>query len=152
MKKIKYPGELSQHELDPIVKELKQVHRMNKVDIYNFVNSELGSVEDTLKDTNFKVLRDERRIPFTIVKRYEPLAYMTTEELIMRVQDLGLAIVHQEDGNIEIMYDDYTIAITYDYEQYAMSQYGIEDGEDPEVIKELYYTLTRYANTPVEKR
>ena len=69
MKKIYFVGELSQEELDPIVKELREIHKMNYEDIYNFVNSPIGLVEDALEFTSYKVLRDENCKCVTIVKR-----------------------------------------------------------------------------------
>lgn len=69
MKRIKYVGELTQEQLDPIVKELREIHDMNNEDIFNFVNSPIGLVEDALEFTNYKVLRDENCKCVTIIKR-----------------------------------------------------------------------------------
>ena len=71
MERIFFVGELSQRELDPIVKELREVHDMNDDDIFNFVNSPIGLVEDALEFTSYMVLRDENCKCVTIVKRGE---------------------------------------------------------------------------------
>ena len=151
LQKIKYPGELPQCKLDPIIKELRAVHDMNQEDIYNFVNSPLGLVEDALQGTSYKVLRDENRKCYTIAKTHVALPRMRHQDFIMHVKNLGLSI-DIENREFKIAYDDYTIAIVHMDIPHCMTQYAIEDGEDPEVLQELFHVMVQYANTPVEWR
>ena len=71
MKRIKFVGELTKEQLDPIVKEVREIHNQNDEDIYNFVNSKLTDVQDALEFTSYKILRDENGRCVTIVKRGE---------------------------------------------------------------------------------
>ena len=76
---------------------------------------------------------------------------LTTKEFKKEIKALGLTY-DIDRGEIEIAYDDYTIASVNIHERHTMTQYAIEPGEDPEKLEELFLLLVRYAHTPPDKR
>lgn len=76
---------------------------------------------------------------------------MKHNDFIAAVKKLGLS-VQIEDQEMIIAYDDYNVASVQMDIPHCMTQYAIEEGEDPDKLRDLFLLLAQYTDTPIAMR